>query len=107
MKRLWLDDVRPKPNDEWDLVRSYDEFVDYIKKNGVPELISFDHDLGKEHYKALFKTPKKHILEEGFKEKTGYDCAKWLVENNYKINGYDCHSMNPIGKTNILTLLAN
>lgn len=107
MKKLWLDDVRPVPDETWDRVKNYDEFVEYISKNGVPDLISFDHDLGMEHYDALFKEPVKHLLNEGFKDNTGYDCAKWLVRNNYKIKDFKVHSFNPIGKNNILTLLSN
>jgi len=107
MKKLFLDDIRVPPDETWDVVRNYKEFIEYITKNRVPDFISFDHDLGIEHYAELFQDIKKHILEEGFVEKTGYDCAKWLVENNHKIKEFGCHSMNPIGKENILTLLHN
>lgn len=53
MKKLFLDDVRTVsmvyPNasdDEFDVVRSYQEFVEYIMDNGLPDYISFDNDLG-------------------------------------------------------------
>jgi hypothetical protein len=40
-----------------------------------------------------------------FKEKTGYDCAKWLVnyclDNNQKLPNFIIHSMNPVGTKNI------
>jgi hypothetical protein len=40
-------------------------------------------------------------------EKTGYDCAKWLVEycveHGLKFPEYVVHSMNPVGKENILS----
>ena len=67
MKRLlWLDDIRdpftPIENDggSWLIfspieqpytlywVKSYREFVDWIKFNGLPDAICFDHDLGME-----------------------------------------------------------
>ena len=45
------------------------------------------------------------------KEKTGYDCAKWLVEycldNDLSLPKYQVHSMNPVGKKNILDYLSN
>ena len=108
MKKLWLDDTRPTPDDEeWDRVRNYEEFTHYIETYGVPELISFDHDLGGQHYRDLFGDKKKTLLEEGFTEKNGYDCAKWMVKNNHMIKDYGVHSMNPIGKLNIETLLFN
>lgn len=90
----------------WVLVRNYKEFTEYITENGLPDLVSFDHDLADIHYDPSTWT-------EGFKyhEETGYDCAKWLVEYCYE-NGlplpeYLCHSMNPIGKQNILSYLDN
>ena len=57
---LFLDDVRQVMDtfhytkhpvyteDNWDVVRNYNEFCNYIQDNGVPALISFDHDLGGE-----------------------------------------------------------
>ena len=67
------------------IIRTYDEFVLHISLFGLPDFISFDHDLGN--------------------DKDGYDCAKWLVEycmnNDCDIPNYIVHSMNPIGKENI------
>lgn len=87
---LYLDDVRPIPKGYMG-VRSYTEFVSFINHNGLPQLISFDHDLGQ--------------------EKTGYDCAKWLVdyclETNYPLPIVIVHSQNPVGKENIQKLLSN
>lgn len=90
MKNLYLDDLRPIP-DGFVGVRSYVEFVNYISQNGLPDFISFDHDLG---------------LEE-----SGFDCAKWLVnyclDTDYRLPQFDVHSQNPVGKENILSLLNN
>lgn len=85
MKKLWLDDLRPVPDDSWDLAVNFDDFKSYIREYGVPELISFDHDLGP--------------------GKTGYDCAKWLVDQHLAINEFEVHSMNPVGRDNIINLL--
>lgn len=53
MKKLFLDDVwtlsKVYPKDlesDWDIVRNYQDFVSYIKRNGLPHFISFDNDLG-------------------------------------------------------------
>ena len=90
MKKLFLDDLRTVPNG-FSFVKSYLEFTDFILRNGLPDFISFDHDLGE--------------------EKTGYDCAKWLVEycmdNNLRIPKFFVHSQNPVGKENIQILLDN
>ncbi len=97
---LYLDDIRELPNDSWILVRSYDEALEYVKTNGIPNFISFDHDLGVDKYDNLLPT--------------GYDFVKWLVDmdmdNIYKFpEDFDfyVHSANPVGKKNIETYLNN
>lgn len=100
---LFLDDERvPKnvrwvklPLVSWSIVRNYNDFTSFITKNGCPKIVSFDHDLADAHY-----------LGKETVEKTGYDCAKWLVK--YCMNkeilcpDYYVHSLNPIGKQNII-----
>ena len=103
---LFLDDIR-NPNkflDDirvWETVRNYSEFIRIIQQRGLPRFISFDHDLADEHYDNE---------DNGlFTEKTGLDCAKWLVEfcmrTNQPLSEYQVHSMNPIGKLNIRSIL--
>lgn len=126
MKRyLFLDDIRhPKhtfmsymygrdmdasiyPKNDWDVVRNYDEFVTWVMTNGVPDVVSFDHDLADEHYAPY---DVKDIYDEwsstqNFKENTGLDCVKWLVEycheNNVPFPVYYVHSANPVGAENM------
>lgn len=107
MKLLFLDDIR-NPTDcllymqakiqdieiyhkEWQIVRSYDEFVAWIETNGLPDFISFDHDLG--------------LPEEQTEELNGMSCAKWLVnyclDNDLKLPDFVVHSSNPAGARNI------
>ena len=38
-------------------------------------------------------------------EKSGYDIAKYIVENKISITGYKVHSMNPVGAWNINQLM--
>lgn len=122
MKKLFLDDVRTidmvyqnyNPED-WVLVRNYHEFVNYIQKYGLPEFISFDHDLGVEHMEWFFNNggydSLPDPLEADFIEKTGYDAAKWLcsyvIDNDLKLPDYAVHSANPIGRKNIISYLEN
>lgn len=102
MRKLFLDDVRKPPDATWDVVRSYEQFVAYIEANGVPEVISFDHDLADQHYLIDEENPDSgKIPYEKYAEKTGYDCAKWLVENGYEVKRWMVHSMNPGGAANI------
>lgn len=120
---LFLDDTRVPtdvmwinlPSCPWVVVKNYKEFVDTITKHGVPKIISFDHDLAQEHYSEYIVANDAKMLNYGciryaiFKEKTGYDCAKWLakycVNNNIPIPLYYIHTMNPIGFQNIYSVL--
>lgn len=117
---LFLDDVR-NPNSflndirTWIVVRNYAEFVNTISERGLPKFVSFDHDLAFEHYplsegrEAL--TMPVEIPYDKYKYKTGYDCARWIIEycEKRKVNlpDYQVHSMNPVGKQNILRTLEN
>jgi hypothetical protein len=119
-KKLYLDDVRnPVLYDKvcnqhgefktrymdpsWDIVRNYDEFVAYIEKNGMPDMISFDHDLAPLHYINL-QGDYTSSLEIAV-DKSGYDCVKYIVENNLPIKYWACHSMNPYGSMKIISEL--
>ena len=123
---LFLDDIRnpkdccqymPNPkfyfDNEFVIVRNYDEFVKFIKKNGLPDVISFDHDLADEHYSAdMYKGTEVYNKNyETFQEKTGMDCAKWLVDfcmdTKQDLPEYIIHSMNPAGGKNIFMYLDN
>ena len=91
-------------NKKWIVVRSYDEFVKFIQENGVPHTVSFDHDLADEHY-----TQEQVISYNSYEEKTGFDCATWLInycmDNKLQLpTGILIHSMNPVGSENIKSL---
>lgn len=119
MKKLFLDDVRSAEmvfkntidpiyvnNNEWEIVRSFNEFVSYIEENGLPEFISFDHDLDFEHYKL---ENQQDIEYEKMEIKSGFHAAQWLVnycaDNKLKLPNYKVHSMNLAGKKNIERIL--
>ncbi len=53
---------------DWHIVRNYEQFINRILEKGLPEMISFDHDLADEHY--WDPNSRERV------EKTGYDCAK-------------------------------
>lgn len=123
---LFLDDIREPEHayeytkqeiflkQKWEVVRNFDEFKSYIEKNGMPFFISFDHDLADTHYTPEhlwtdYDKSKEWQDKQVHKEKTGYECAIWLVDycmdNNLKLPSYYCHSMNPVGKDKIVGLL--
>ena len=110
---LFLDDVRyPNqvtwvhlPQKPYSLVRSYQEFVDSITHKGIPDFVAYDHDLSDAHYGHGLNGDA--IDYSQYREKTGFDCAKWLVsecvKKGVKHPPYVVHSMNPIGKSNIIS----
>ena len=69
MRQLFLDDERIPGNVTWislyaghyDVARDMKDFKNYVKHYGIPDVISFDNDLGKD-------------------EPQGYECAKWMCE---------------------------
>lgn len=123
---LFLDDIRhpydcisymPSPGIyskyRWKTVRNYDEFVSFVTENGLPDVISFDHDLADEAYSSKMHEgiEEYNKLYATFKEKTGYDCAKWLadycMDNKIRLPEFHVHSMNPAGGENIKKYLEN
>ena len=98
---------------EWVIVRTYDEFVKYIERNGLPTRVSFDHDLADNHYQEYHRADQydKQLNYNNCKEKTGYHAALFLAEycikNKFNIPQYFIHSMNYMGKQNILSILTS
>lgn len=112
---LFLDDIR-NPGDhyfkempiyeelDWVIIRNYEDFITYIEHKGIPNVISFDHDLGFD----LF-LEKDYEDYDPATEKTGYDCARWFInyclDNNLSVTKtIYIHSQNPVGAENIKSL---
>ena len=100
---IWLDDERDPTQLRWQerfpvdspavvWLQSFEAFAAWIEDNGLPQAISFDHDLGHER-------------------KSGLDAAKHLV--NYCLDQdaplpiWAVHSANPVGSENIKALLGS
>lgn len=114
MTRIYLDDIRTPVEDGWTVVRNYEQFVSTVMYIGLDniELISLDHDLGdtamKEWHTNVYHN---YTLDyNNITEKTGMDCAKWLVEqwmNGEKVVDVFTHSANAIGSANIMGYINN
>jgi hypothetical protein len=104
MKLLFLDDSRQPYTQEWSLVVDYDSFVRHIEENGMPDVISWDHDLSFAHYYGD-RYQDGSIPYERYNDKTGYHCAKYLVEKQLFPKLSIIHSLNPTGSMNIANLL--
>ena len=86
--KIYLDDIRTAPNEEWITVRTAASLIALLcTQEGHIEALSLDHDLG-----------------EG--EKTGYDVLKW-IEAQVFLHGYKppkeilIHTSNPAGRKNM------
>lgn len=107
---LWIDDIRNPQDPEWTQwihnnfghqsfkiiwVKSYIEFKSYIDENGIPDNISFDHDLG-------------DVSDD---EKTGMTCCNYLIEycmdHKLDIPTYRIQSSNIPGAKNIKSKMDN
>lgn len=103
LKKLFLDDIREikwiygdQEAEEFEVVRSFKEFVEFIKENGLPAFISFDNDLG--------------LDENGDVAPDGYAAAKWLVYVSGQDLGklkFNVHLANPVAAEQIRGLLNN
>jgi hypothetical protein len=128
--KIYLDDVRTPKDKDWMVVRNYHEFVNLVQKLGLKNIgtISLDHDLGDsamtEYHTNV--SPNFKLNYENITEKTGYDAAKFLVDEYYtqnperlEMNYFDrkkepldfpivlTHSANPIGSANIMGYINN
>ena len=117
---IYLDDVRTptqgvgEDNQPWVVVRSYDEFVEKVNEIGLEniQMVSLDHDLG-DTAMTEWKNNVYHNYElnyDNITEKTGYDCAKWLVEqwmDGKPVVTVMTHSANAIGSANIMGYINN
>ena len=101
---------------DWIVVKTYDEFVKTIQEKGLPEYVSFDHDLDPEHYSFIYNDENWSKSNDDikidysqFKVKTGWHAAKWLIKycDKEKQDLPIClvHSQNPIGSKNIVDLI--
>lgn len=101
------------PNESWDIVRSYDEFVGYVETYGIPHVISFDNDLDPLSEVATYDDMQATGIYDSdrLKQKTGVDCANWLVEYCVKtqspIPRYYVHSANSLARPIIREILNN
>lgn len=84
----------------WFIVRNYEQFCSTIKEKGIPNMVSFDHDIADFRQIGRYKETI---------ELTGYNCAKWLIDycmdHNLELpKTILIHSKNNVGVKNIESL---
>ena len=128
--KIYLDDVRTPKNKDWVVVRDYHQLVNLVQNVGIKNVhtISLDHDLGdsamNEYHTNV--SPNFKLDYNNISEKTGYDAAKFLVDEFYSkyperltMDYFTkkeepvmfpivvVHSANPIGSANIMGYINN
>ena len=114
MTNIYLDDVRTPIGGAWVVVRDYDEFVETVERIGLENigLISLDHDLGPSAMREWHTGVVNNytIDYSNITERTGYDAAKWLVEqwlDGKPVVRVTVHSANAVGAANIMGYINN
>lgn len=99
-----INELNPIYLEDWYVVRNFEEFQAAITEHyDKITHISFDHDLADIHY-----NPETWTENFVYQEKTGYDCALWMIDfynkNNLVFPILFVHSMNPVGTERIINL---
>ena len=83
MLKIWLDDIRPKPDDSWSHARSVNEAIQMVKHCTTTfETASLDHDLGDFAYDGG----------------DGFRFVLWMAEHDrWPVYKPVVHSKNPVG----------
>ena len=92
--KLFIDDERFPVDESFQIVRSSTEAIDWVKKNGLPSEIAFDHDLGGDDTSMVFiKWLADFMLDNDIQFPEGFR--------------YSVHSQNPAGAMNIHNYMDN
>lgn len=112
--KIYLDDNRIPIENGWVCVKDYEEFISLLEKVDIKDIhcISFDHDLGDKamaEYHRISGTSNQ-IDYDNLDEKTGLDCAKFLIDKCIDNDYCDTpivyvHSFNGVGAQNILNYI--
>lgn len=98
MRKLFIDDQagveRAIPQYDWDVARSSAEAIRYLEENGIPNVISFDHDLGGEDTSMIIIRHMFDMILDG----------KATIPDNFI---FFVHSKNPVGAENIKANIIN
>jgi hypothetical protein len=113
--KLYLDDIRTPLDKEWEVVRTFEELVKHIQQVGLEnyDVISLDHDLGDSAIQEyiLNGSPNYTLDYNNILEKTGMDCARFLVAESMSTSiplpQIYVHSANPIGSANMMGYVNN
>lgn len=108
--KLWVDDIRFPPSDDWVVVRSVTEAIRTIAQWDIEE-ISLDHDIS--HQVAIGKVSRPYPCEECFCAVAFYIGERYPNNTANEIGvemekpKITIHTSNPIGAEKIKNILAD
>jgi len=99
-----------RDNHRWDLVKSFTELSEYLKKTNNISLISIAHDFTAEHaqdYKLVNGFNTTRLNYESYDEPTGLQMLEYIIHifelKNQILPSMNCHELNnKIGAMNII-----
>jgi len=95
MKKLFVDDERDPPGNNWEVARNFSDAIEMLSTTEYVDL-SLDHDIAS--------------FDENGREMTGYDIALFLaqlkMDYQYIPLNIICHSANPVGRARIEGVIA-
>lgn len=98
--KMWLDDERPAP-EGWIHAKTVEEAIRLLGTGSVVEA-SLDHDLGMcGECIGGFDGKALQCKHRG----TGYELVLWMAENEVWPQSVRVHSMNPVGRSNMLQII--
>lgn len=106
--QVFIDDIRDPSwvygfgtDSQWVVVRSGFEFTKWVETNGLPKVISYDHDLGGVDENGNEVDPAT--------VPSGMDCAHYVVnyclDHNVPLPECRIHTANSVGRDNLMGLL--
>jgi len=92
--KLWLDDVRYSPRNDYEVARTSLRAINLVKEHGcAPSFMSLDHDLGGDDTAMIFVDWLFNAMESGEIPPSVFD--------------YAVHSLNPVGRKRLLDRLGD
>lgn len=99
--KLWVDDIRPIPDDSWTLAKTVNEAIRALYLFDWDE-VSLDHDIS--HQVTVGENSRPYPCEETFEAVAHYIAAKYKILN--KVPKITLHTANPNGAERMKRLLA-
>lgn len=104
--KVFLDDEREPPGDDWTVCRNIKEFSEALDKQW-PDVVSFDHDLSLDKYTFVNQicSGLGHVYKDV--EDTGMNAVKLLIDCHINLPPWvkfpKClfHTANPVGRDNM------